>query len=83
MIPESIFNAEVLESSELYIWGSVAVFWVSLMARILQKRHDATYVATPISLSVMLTYAVGFTVKEYMVVVLPLILSLWELLSDR
>jgi hypothetical protein len=61
----------------------VAVFWTSLLARILRKRHDAAYLGTPLALSVMLTWAVGFTVAEYVVVVLPLILALWEVLGDH
>jgi hypothetical protein len=68
---------------QLYIWAPVAIFWVSFVIRILRRGREAAYLASPLMLSLLLMITVGFTLVEYAVVILPTVLTFWEILGDK
>ncbi|KAH7014325.1 uncharacterized protein B0I36DRAFT_338558 [Microdochium trichocladiopsis] len=69
--------------SELQIIGTwLAFFWTSIALLVVRKQYSIVYILTPILLSFFLQYLGKFTLEEYFIVVVPFLLSVWELASD-
>lgn len=69
--------------SEFQIIGTwLALFWTSIALLVARKQYNIVYMTTPVLLSFFLQYLGKFTLEEYFIVVVPFLLSVWELASD-
>ncbi|KAJ1323793.1 hypothetical protein MN608_11044 [Microdochium nivale] len=60
----------------------LGLFWSSIVSLVVRKKYNIVYMATPVFVSLFLQYQGRFTWEEYFIVVIPFLLSVWELASD-